>query len=264
MITNKFFHLFAATVAAVFLICAVVTVHAAFIRGNDEPNILIGPDDDNEENPIIQPLESPPPVANQSLNNADVLDGRGGNDVVVGLLGSDVLFGRRGDDIIIGGTEQGTPPNSDIMFGDGGNDINIWAPGDGSDAFIGGAGLDALIFGVIDRDEETNVPILSPASAPHEQTGLPTADVSGQGGFCTVERVDDPEFGFPFLVRFRSLTTGAIIVTIRVRGVEQVFCTSEEGGAIAFANLRDDNPQFVEVSEEEVEQLNSTVAQIIR
>ncbi len=265
MITNKFFHLFAATVA-VFLICAVVTVHAAFIRGNDGSNVLIGRDDDNTENETIQPPDFPfPDFANQSLNNADVINGRGGNDIVIGLLGNDVLSGGRGWDITIGGTEQGTQPNSDIIFGNRGNDVNIWAPGDGSDAYIGGPGRDALIFGVIDRDPTNNVPILSPVSSgPHETTGLPTANVSGAGGFCTLERVDDPDFGFPFLVRFFVRATGDIAVTIRVNGVEQVFCTSEAGGAITFANLEDDDPQFVEVSLEEVGQLNGTVAQIIR
>ena len=47
-----------------------------------------------------------------------------------------------GDDVIVGGTEGGQPapalPNSDIAYGEAGSDAFIWAPGDGSDAFVGG------------------------------------------------------------------------------------------------------------------------------
>jgi hypothetical protein len=100
----------------------------------------------------------------------------------------------------------------------------------------------------------------------HSRTGLPTADVTGQGGFCTLERIDEQEeLGFAFLVRFFVRATGNLAVTIRLSDdVEQVFCTSEAGGAITFANLRTAHPEFVEVSLEQVRQLNRTVAQIIR
>ena len=46
--------------------------------------------------------------------------------------------------------------------------------------------------------------------------------------------------------------------------VEQMFCTSEAGGAITFADLTDPNPEFVEVSLDEVAELNSLVRRIIR
>jgi hypothetical protein len=252
------------------------TVQAALQEGGREgvctgrSDVLIGQDNDNLDNvPLIQP---PGTVANQSLDNADVLLGEGGCDILIGLLGSDVMDGGEGDDILIGGTEQGgggpdNPNNSDIMFGGPGNDISLWRGGDGSDAFIGGqGGRDAQVFGNIDRDAN-NVPILSPVSGIHSSTGLPTADVTNQGGFCTLEPVpDDAELGFAFLVRFfvRS-DPPTLAVTIRLSDdVEQVFCTSEAGGAITFANLRDANPVFVEVTLEEVRQLNRTVAQIIR
>jgi hypothetical protein len=156
-------------------------------------------------------------------------------------------------------------PNSDIMFGRSGNDISLWAPGDGSDAFIGGSGLDAQVFGVIDRDAN-NVPILSPVDGRHSKTGLPTAEVTNSPGFCTLEPVpDEAELGFAFLVRFFVRATGALAVTIRLPAdVEQVFCTSEAGGAITFADLTAANPVFVEVSLAQVQQLNRTVSQIIR
>ena len=228
----------------------------------DQAEILIGQDNDNLDNPLIQP---PGTVANQSLNNTDVLVGRGGCDILIGLLGSDVMDGDGGNDILIGGTEQFVAPNSDIMFGGSGSDISIWAPGDGSDAFIGGSGLDAQVFGVIDRDAN-NVPILSPVDGRHSKTGLPTAEVTNSPGFCTLEPVpDDAELGFAFLVRFFVRATGALAVTIRLPAdVEQVFCTSEAGGAITFADLTAANPEFVEVSLDQVQQLNRTVRQIIR
>lgn len=242
-------------------VLSVVPAHSALIEGSGRSEVLIGRDDDNTDNPAIQP---PDTVADQSLKNTDIIDGKGGHDVVIGLLGDDVLHGGSGHDILIGGTEQFTPPNSDVIFGDSGRDVNIWAPGDGSDAFIGGRGLDAQVFGVIDRDAD-NVPILSSVEKGiFKRTGVPTAEVTNSPGFCTLERVEDPDFGFDFLVRFFVRATGNLAVTIRLAETEQVFCTSEAGGAITFADLREPDPQFVEVSLEEVRQLNRTVAQIIR
>jgi RTX calcium-binding nonapeptide repeat (4 copies) len=240
------------------LIGPVLPLQAAFIEGSGGPNVLIGRDDDNVNNPTIQPPDVP---VNQSLNNTDILQGGGGNDVLIGLLGNDVLHGGPGGDILIGGIELGVAPNSDIIFGDEGNDVNIWQGGDGSDAFIGGPGLDAMVFGNIDR--VGNMPTLSDPVPGYPQ-GVPTANVSGQGGFCTLEPVEDPSLGYEFLVRFFVRATGNLAVTIRLAEVEQVFCTSQAGGQITFADLTQADPQFVVVTLEEVEQLNHTVAQIIR
>jgi hypothetical protein len=185
--------------------------------------------------------------------------------VLIGMLGSDVLLGGPGADVLIGGIERGQLPNSDIQLGDDGNDIAIWQGGDGSDLFDGGGGgRDALVFGTIDRDAD-NVPILSPVTGVHAKTGLPTANVSGQGGFCRLERVVDPAGrGFGFLVRFFVRATGNLAVTIRTRDVEQVFCTSETGGAITFANLTAPTPAFGEVDLTAVQSLNPEVAKIVR
>jgi hypothetical protein len=233
---------------------------AALVVGDEDSEVLIGPDDDNVDNPVIQPEDAD---VDQSLNNTDILLGDKGNDVAIGLLGNDVISGGPGWDITIGGTEQFETPNSDVIFGDSDDDVNIWAPGDGSDAYTGGAGTDAQVFGVIDRDDE-NVPTLSdPVSGFPE--GVPTADVSGQGGFCTLERVEeDTDLGYEFLVRFFVRATGDLAVTIRLAETEQVFCTSEEGGQITFADLTEDDPEFKEVELEEVKDLNKVVAQIIR
>ena len=57
-----------------------------------------------------------------------------------------MLLANAGDDVMVGGTEGGQPAlppgqlpdNNDIAYGGVGSDSFIWAPGDGSDAFIGG------------------------------------------------------------------------------------------------------------------------------
>ncbi|MFK8014146.1 MAG: hypothetical protein AB8G17_01730 [Gammaproteobacteria bacterium] len=227
-------------------------------------DVLIGQDNDNVDNPLIQPIAPPP---NQSLNNADILQGGGGCDVLMGLLGNDVLDGGNGSDIMIGGTEQFDPGgfgNKDVMLGGAGNDTNVWAPGDGSDAFIGGAGgRDAQVFGLIDRDYN-NVPTLTHVNGTFSETGVPTANVTGSPGFCRLEYVGNTDLGFDFLVRFFVRATGNLAVTIRLKDVEQVFCTSEQGGQITFADLTGRYPHFVEVSQHEVQQLNRTVGRIVR
>lgn len=102
---------------------------------------LIGQDDDNTANPAIQP-DTVDPNRNQSLRNGDLIAGARGDDTLIGRLGPDVLRGRDGDDVLIGGIERGSDvaafPNFDYGFGQKGDDIFIWAPGDGSDAFVGG------------------------------------------------------------------------------------------------------------------------------
>jgi hypothetical protein len=236
---------------------------AAVGDGAGSSQILIGKDDDNV---AIQAGA----VANQSLNRADVIVGGPGNDVIFGLNGDDVIDGGPGRDIILGGPDGGAapggPPNSDIMSGGPGNDVNLWAAGDGSEAFLGGPGVDALVFGATDRetvaDPQTGVRLPSLRFlAPEFPAGIPTADVSGQPQHCTIE--PSPLASYDFLVRFRGPANN-IIVTVRVRDVEQVFCTSEHGSAIAFADLTRPSPTFVDVAPFEVERLNGLVAAMIR
>lgn len=232
------------------------TTQAAFIEEDTRDQVLIGSDDDNLANPAIQPAGV---VANQSLNNTDVIEGGDGNDVIIGLLGSDVLLGGLGNDILVGGPDPGAP-NSDILLGGPGRDVSLWAAGDGSEAFIGGPGNDALVFGVTDRLD--GVPILS-APVRGYRFGVPTANVSGQGGFCTIERAL-PESGYEFLVKFFARATGNLAVTVRVKQVEEVFCTSVTGGAITFADLTKHTPAFSIVSLDEVQAENRTVGFMIR
>jgi len=231
------------------------------------PQLLIGADDDRQDNVALQAGAA----TNQSLNRTDVITGGPANDVMFGLNGNDVMFGRAGRDIILGGPDGGTPPggppNSDIMFGGSDNDVNLWAPGDGSEAFIGGSGSrDALVFGATDReataDPETGflLPTLL-LGVPGFPQGIPTANVSGVTSFCTVEASPLPEY--QYLIRFLG-AAGNLIVTLRVSGVEQVFCSGQGGGAITFADLTDPFPAFVVVSHQEVTQLNSLVGRMIR
>jgi hypothetical protein len=241
---------------AVTLLTPARTSDAALLSGNENPDILLGRDDDNIANPIIQP---PGTVANQSLNNTDVLTGAGGNDILVGLLGSDVLLGGAGNDILIGGPEGGVAPNSDVITGDDGNDINIWAPGDGSDAFIGGNGTDTMVFGVIDRNA-AGIP--TPGGTAPGFAVLPSVNVSGQGGFCTVERSADPTY--QYLVRFFVRATGALAVTVRLVGVERLLCTSNAGGQITFADLTAANPVFIIATREQIEQADPVLGRIVR
>jgi len=238
------------------------TTQAALIEGSNKPDVLIGADDDNLNNLEIQPAGT---AANQSMDNADVLLGNQGNDVIIGLRGSDTMHGGPGSDILVGGLEGGTTnPKSDVVFGDEGNDISIWAGGDGSDAFKGGLGRDALVLATVDRNGI--VPILSDA-VPGFPNGVPTANATGQAGFCTLEQVAaGSSLGYAFLVRFFSKAAGnALLATMRVSDdVEQVFCTSETSASITFADLTEANPAFVEVSLGQVEELNHAVANIIR
>jgi len=243
------------------------STQAALLDGGKEPQLLIGLDDDKRDNVAIQAGAA----ANQSLDRTDVLEGGPGNDVMFGLNGDDVMDGGPGRDIILGGPDGGAapggPPNSDVMFGGPGDDVNLWAPGDGSETFIGGPGLDAIIFGATDReavaDAATGVrlPTLR-FGLPDFPQGIPTADVSGLANFCTLETSPLP--GYDYLVRFRGRAAGNIIVTVRLKDVEQLFCTDQTGAAIAFANLTDPSPSFVAVSQAEVEILNSLVAAMIR
>ena len=239
---------------------------AALVAGGQGPQLLMGFDDDVQTNAAIQGGA----VANQSLNRTDILDGGPGNDVMFGLSGSDVMDGGPGDDIILGGPDGGAapggPPNSDIMFGGPGNDVNLWAPGDGSEAFDGGPGLDAIVFGATDRND-----IADPATGvrlprllggvPGFPQGFVTADVSGLANFCTLENSPSP--GYQVLVRFHAAATGNILATVRVKGVEQVFCTGQ-GGIITFADLAGSSLAFVAVSLPEVRNLNPLVGAMIR
>src|SRR5215212_2068295 len=107
--------------AGLFIACAglifgpVHPTQAALVDGGKGPQLLVGLDDDRQENAAIQAGAA----ANQSLNRTDILEGGPGNDVMFGLNGNDVMDGGPGRDIILGGPDGGAAPggtpNSDIM-----------------------------------------------------------------------------------------------------------------------------------------------------
>lgn len=228
--------------------------------------LLIGSDQDNINNPAVQAGAA----ADQSLGRTDVIEGGPGNDVIFGLNGNDVIEGGPGNDIILGGPDGGPapggPPNSDVMFGGPGDDVNLWAPGDGSETFIGGPGLDAEVFGATDRDT-----VADPATGVKLPTllfgvdgfpqGIPTADISGLAQHCTLE--PSPLPAYDYLLRFRGPANN-IIVTVRLKDVEQVFCPSGSATGIAFADLTAGTPVFVNVSQAQVKALNPLVGAMVR
>src|SRR6476660_596491 len=71
--------------------------------GHGGPQLLIGLDDDRQDNIAVQAGAA----ANQSLNRTDVIVGGQGNDVIFGLNGNDVIDGGQGQDIILGGPDGG-------------------------------------------------------------------------------------------------------------------------------------------------------------
>ncbi len=232
------------------------------VKEGKGPQLLIGADDDNIGNPQVQAGAA----TNQSLDRTDILEGGPDNDVIFGLNGNDVIYGGSGRDIILGGPDGGAapggPPNSDIMFGGQGDDVNLWAPGDGSEAFIGGSGLDSIIFGATDRSNgpDSAAGVKLTFGVEGFPQGIPTANVSGLQQHCTLEPSPLPEYDF--LLRFIG-PAGNIIVTVRLKGVEQAYCPIGAGAGIAFADLTQPSPAFVTVSHQQVEDLNPLVAAMI-
>jgi hypothetical protein len=204
--------------------------------GTPGKDVHIGADNDNADNPFIQP---PGVTAKQHMDNTDILFGRGNDDLLIGNLGDDTLLGGAASDILVGGPEKGSQPNSDVLLGDAGADINIWAPGDGSEAFIGHQGWDTMIFAPF--VEKSNGDLLLTRSNGRR---IPRVDIDEQPAFsCTIVKVPAAQnLGFEFLVRFN--VNGNPVVTVRQRDVESVYCPSPDAGRALVADLTDDHPEF--------------------
>jgi hypothetical protein len=225
----------------------------------------IGADNNNFENPLVQPQD--PALSgggiDQSLQNGDVLVGTRREDVQIGLLGIDVILGDRGADVQIGGPDPDPVGNNrDRAFGGPGQDAFLWQPGDGSDFFDGGGQADAVVFGNIQIGDQPGVPFLDP------ETGLPVIDVTNLGGFCEVIDGADPEdaaaleeLGLDHLVRFfaraaadafeEDPTTGdnGLRVTLHLVDVEFVVCAVREGGAIEVFDLSVSPPAVIAIED---------------
>ena len=75
----------------------------------------------------------------------DTLTGGSGNDQLFGQAGNDTLLGKAGFDLLFGGAGNDTLTGGDAddqLYGEGGNDRFIWNPGDDTDLWEGGDGVD--------------------------------------------------------------------------------------------------------------------------
>ena len=231
--------------------------------------VLRGADLNNIGSPLLSlNPDGPGGSPNQSLRSGDMLEGGPTDDVLIGALGIDVLIGGDGDDILIGGTEDFNSSvdgdglgadNRDRAFGGEGNDLFIWSPGDGSDFYDGGAGVDVIAFGLLgeERDSDSGTdgaPFFNvdPPGTDDSQnfdgifldpdTNLPMVSASESPGFCTVlDTSTNPSelaaLSLDHLVRFRlrgvadAFDAGArtdddgLRVGLSLRNVEYVVCT---------------------------------------
>jgi hypothetical protein len=225
--------------AGALVVGAGATSSALVQPGTPGKDVTVGLDNDNASNTFIQP---PGVTAKQHMDNTDVLFGRANADLLIGNLGSDTLLGGSGPDILIGGPEKFTSPNSDVLIGDLGDDINIWAPGDGSDAFVGNEGYDTMVFAPF-VENSTGKPLLTW----HNGRKIPHVDIDDQAGLsCTIVKVPAAQkLGFQYLVRFN--VNGSPVVTVRQKDVEKVFCPSPLPGRARVAYLTSATPTFHDV-----------------
>ena len=227
-----------ATVVAVLSATAVAGVatgaYASIAPGLPGNDVTLGADNDNAGNAFVQP---PGVAAKQHMDNTDVLFGRDGNDLLVGNKGGDTLVGGRGHDILAGGPENFAAPNSDVLLGDEGDDVNIWAPGDGSDAYVGDVGNDDMILapfvknanGSLKREFRNGRQVLR-------------VDIDAKPQFsCRIDPVPATQnLGAQYLVRFS--VNGTLAVTIRLKDVERVLCPSPWPNRVRVAALNSLHP----------------------
>ncbi len=189
-----------------------------------------GTDRHSNGNPVIQPNDEPD---KQHMESTDVLLADKKGSVLIGVLGRDTLLGDEGDDILIGGPENFVAPNSDVIYGGEGDDINIWAPGDGNDAFLGGSGTDAIIFAPFAGSAPGEVPKLIKFNG----RDIPQVSISDKAKFsCAIIAVPNSEnLGYEHLVRFS--VDGNLKVTVRLLSVEFVYCPSATANNVKVAEL---------------------------
>lgn len=112
-------------------------------------NIVLGNGQILTANDIKSILSMTPTEGDDTLygdNNANTIDGLGGNDSIYGVGGNDKLIGGYGNDIIEGGIGDDSLYGDDLDSSawDGGNDT--LKGGIGNDLLIGGTGDDTYIF----------------------------------------------------------------------------------------------------------------------
>lgn len=269
---TKFLKQTAVSIFAVSVLAASSASMAAS-KGFNKLNVQIGADNNSIENPVIQPQD--PALSgggrDQTLQFGDVIFGSRRDDLQIGGLGTDILAGGRGDDVIIGGIEHFNPLNRDRAFGGSGNDIFIWKPGDGSDLWNGGPGLDVVVFGLIGEAVNGNVEFKvlddqkTAKVAINQRTYLPLVDVTNSPGFCEViDRSTSHQaakelrkLGLDHLVRFSlrgvrdAFEAGTqnddngLRVTLHLKSVELLVCTNRDGGQIEVVDLTSTPPRLI-------------------
>lgn len=240
-------------------------------------NLVSGLDNNSKSNPLLSlnpggPGGSP----NQSLRAGNILIGDELDDIIIGGLGVDVLLGYDGDDILIGGTEDfnssvdgdgSGSDNRDRALGYAGDDTFIWAPGDGSDFFDGGDGIDVVIFGVLGESSDpagnTDGAPFFAVNPPNTQgsqdfDGIfldenyqPTVRVSESPGFCTVLANADNQAAF-----------GALdidnVVRFTLRGIADAFDAgnrADDDGLRVAVTLK--NTEFLVCTKRELDATNT-------
>lgn len=218
---------------------AVSAADAVVAPGTPGQDVTIGADNDDAGNRFIQPAGV---SAKQHMEDTDILFGRGGADLLIGRKGSDTLLAGPGVDVLVGGPEAGRGPNSDVLLGEDGDDVAVWAPGDGSEAFLGDQGYDTMILAPLVLDRSGN-----PALKRTLGRRVPQVTTGGQRRFsCAVVAVPGGQrLGVDHLVRFS--VDGRLAVTVRQRGVERVVCPSGRAGYARVALMDRRTPRFAEV-----------------
>jgi hypothetical protein len=226
-----------AALAALMMVAAGGSVHAALQAGGGGQDVILGTDDDNANNTAVQPAGV---AAKQHLDNTDLILGGPRADLLIGRAGDDVIDGEGHPDILIGGPEAGLgQPNSDVLLGGSGEDVNIWAPGDGSDAFAGGRDHDTQILApfVLDNGELV--------LERFKGRTIPRVSIDNKPQFsCTIESAAGAVAGYDYLVRF--FANGNLAVTIRLADAEWVLCPSPNAGMVQVAELQSGSTEFVE------------------
>ncbi|MEL6184290.1 MAG: hypothetical protein AAFU79_06675, partial [Myxococcota bacterium] len=226
----------------------------------------------------------------QSQQFSDIFARSFRDQLQIGRLGVDLLFGGRGDDVLVGGVEHFSANNRDKAFGGRGSDIFIWKPGDGSDFYSGGRGVDAIVFGLVGEVDDEGHPAFEVVNDGlagdvfiDDETGLPKVDVSGSPGFCSVvDGASSPSaahdleaLGLDHLVRFSirgvanafesgaQSTDNGLRVTLHLKDVEFVVCTNRDGGHIEVIDLRTEPAQVISLDHIHPRRLRNRLESIV-
>ncbi|MFW5488370.1 MAG: calcium-binding protein [Desulfovibrio sp.] len=126
---------------------------ASVIYGDVGGHTFVNTGLDYDPDPTVGNTGPLVPTANYTYkgcfrSKVDVVQARGGNDIVYGYTGNDQLHGGGGDDILLGGADNDKlygDDGIDFLFGEDGND-RLWG-GNQDDYLDGGAGNDSITGG---------------------------------------------------------------------------------------------------------------------